>query len=128
MSKGKLDWAAIRQQLNQQGGGKAFWRSLEELAQDEAFFQLLQPEFPRQMMTGTFSTNRRMFLKLMGASLVMAGLTGCNFDKPDEPIVPYVNSRRILFRVSRSFLPRRCPFKAMGWARWWKIIWDAPPK
>lgn len=74
MSKGKLDWAALRQQLSQHGDGKPFWRSLEELAQDEAFLQLLQPEFPRQMMTGAFSTNRRTFLKLMGASLVHLGI------------------------------------------------------
>lgn len=114
MSKGKLDWAAIRQQLSQQGDGKSFWRSLEELAQDEAFLQLLQPEFPRQMMTGTFSTNRRMFLKLMGASLVMAGLTGCTFDEPDEPIVPYVTQPEEIVQGKSLFFATAMPFQGYG--------------
>jgi len=114
MSNGKLDWAAIRQQLSQQGGGKPFWRSLEELAQDEAFLQLLQPEFPRQMMTGTFSTNRRMFLKLMGASLVMAGLTGCTFDQPDEPIVPYVTQPEEIVQGKSLFFATAMPFQGYG--------------
>lgn len=53
MSQPKLDWDAIRQQLSQRGG-KAFWRSLEEVAQGEEFYAFLQHEFPRELMSGTF--------------------------------------------------------------------------
>ncbi|MEZ4728550.1 MAG: TAT-variant-translocated molybdopterin oxidoreductase [Caldilineaceae bacterium] len=114
MNQQKLDWAALRQQLSRQQGGKAFWRSLEELAKGEEFLDLLQHEFPRQMMTGTFSTNRRTFLKLMGAALVMAGLTGCNFEEPDDPIVPYVTQPEEIVQGKPLFFASAMPFQGYG--------------
>ncbi|MDQ6788205.1 MAG: 4Fe-4S dicluster domain-containing protein [Acidobacteriota bacterium] len=36
------------------------------------------------------SLNRREFLRLMGASLALTGLAGCNLQQPVEEIVPYV--------------------------------------
>jgi len=114
MSQQKLDWTAIRRQLSQQQGGKAFWRSLEELARGEEFLDLLQHEFPRQMMTGTFSTNRRTFLKLMGAALVMAGLTGCNFEEPADPIVPYVTQPEEIVQGKPLFFASAMPFQGYG--------------
>ncbi len=114
MSDQKLDWGVIRQKLSQQQGGKTFWRSLEELANGEEFLDLLQHEFPRQMMTGTFSTNRRTFLKLMGAALVMAGLTGCRFDEPDDPIVPYVTQPEEIVQGKPLFFASAMPFRGYG--------------
>lgn len=110
----KLDWSAIRQTLREQQGSKAFWRSLEELAQGEEFRELLHQEFPRQMMTGTFSTNRRTFLKLMGAALVMAGLTGCNFNEPEEQIVPYVTQPEEIVQGKPLFFASAMPFRGYG--------------
>ena len=34
---------------------------------------------------------RRQFLKLMGASLLLGGLTGCGGDRKSEHALPYVN-------------------------------------
>src|ERR1700748_161107 len=42
-----LDLAAVRAKL-QAKTGKQYWRSLEELAEDPHFEELLQREFPRQ--------------------------------------------------------------------------------
>src|SRR5499427_10378863 len=42
-----LDLAAVRAKL-QSKGGKQYWRTLEELAGDPSFEELLQREFPRQ--------------------------------------------------------------------------------
>ncbi|MCU1383082.1 MAG: 4Fe-4S ferredoxin, iron-sulfur binding domain protein [Acidobacteria bacterium] len=66
-----------------------FWRSLEERAGDPAFQELLYNEFPSQIEAITDPVARRTFLKLMGASLALAGVTACT-KQPAEKIVPYV--------------------------------------
>ena len=69
--------------------GPEFWRSLDELADTDGFQDLLHREFPRQAGEWHDEVSRRGFLKLMSASLALAGLTGC-VKMPIESIVPYV--------------------------------------
>ena len=70
--------------------GKEYWRSLEELAERPEFGEMLHREFPRQAAEWDESVDRRSFLKLMGASLALAGLTtSCSY-QPPEVAVPYV--------------------------------------
>jgi molybdopterin-containing oxidoreductase family iron-sulfur binding subunit len=69
--------------------GPEYWRSLEELAGSEEFKQALHREFPKGASEWVDSVSRRGFLKVMGASLGLAGMTGC-VRLPLEPIVPYV--------------------------------------
>src|SRR5919112_1150383 len=70
--------------------GKKYWRSIEELADTPEFREFVAREFPQQAEGWNDPIERRTFLKLMGASLALAGLTGCVF-QPPEKIVPYVN-------------------------------------
>jgi molybdopterin-containing oxidoreductase family iron-sulfur binding subunit len=82
-----LDLAAMRRRLAGKTG-KTYWRSLSELAESEDFEQLVRQEFPRQ--AGLLdSLNRRDFLKVLGASLALAGLTAC-VPQETEKIVAYV--------------------------------------
>jgi MoCo/4Fe-4S cofactor protein with predicted Tat translocation signal len=83
----RLDLAEVREKLRQQRGPEV-WRSLEELAETPELEEFLHREFPRQAseMDGV---SRRGFLQLAGASLALAGLTGCT-KQPPEGIVPYV--------------------------------------
>ncbi|HEU5101560.1 MAG TPA: TAT-variant-translocated molybdopterin oxidoreductase [Roseiflexaceae bacterium] len=90
MSKEPLNLAALRAQLAGRRG-KEYWRSLEELAETADFQDLLRHEFPQGADIWEASLSRRGFLKVMGASLAMAGLTGCSLTSPQEKIVPYVN-------------------------------------
>ncbi|MFN7981224.1 MAG: TAT-variant-translocated molybdopterin oxidoreductase [Vicinamibacterales bacterium] len=69
--------------------GQAFWRTLDELADDPSFVERLHNEFPSEVEAITDPTTRRSFLKLMGASLALAGVTACT-TQPEEAIVPYV--------------------------------------
>src|SRR5437899_356724 len=72
-----LDLAAVRAQLRAKTG-KQYWRTLEELSGDPSFQELLHREFPRQAPSEwDDSVDRRDFLKLMAASLALAGLSGC---------------------------------------------------
>ena len=69
--------------------GKEYWRSLEELSRSDVFDDFMHQEFPQQAVALDKGVDRRNFLKLMGASVAMAGLAACR--QPNETIVPYVN-------------------------------------
>jgi molybdopterin-containing oxidoreductase family iron-sulfur binding subunit len=69
--------------------GKRYWRSLEELADSPVFEEFVQREFPQAAEEWNDPVERRTFLKLMGASLALAGVSGCVI-QPPEKIVPYV--------------------------------------
>src|SRR6516164_1676142 len=84
----KLDRAAVEQQLAATKGPE-YWRSLEELAGSPEFQDMLHREFPKGASEWLDSVSRRGFLQLMGASLAMAGMTGCT-KLPLQEIVPYV--------------------------------------
>ncbi|MBI3644848.1 MAG: TAT-variant-translocated molybdopterin oxidoreductase [Acidobacteriales bacterium] len=87
--KGKqLDLATVKAQIEQTTGPE-YWRSLEELAGREEFQEMLHREFPKGASEWLDSFSRRGFLKTMGASLALAGLTGCT-RMPVTEIVPYV--------------------------------------
>jgi molybdopterin-containing oxidoreductase family iron-sulfur binding subunit len=75
--------------LNPRSSGKQYWRSLEELAESEEFEELLHREFPSGATEWNDPVGRRRFLKLMGASFALAGLTACT-RQPTEYIAPYV--------------------------------------
>src|SRR5439155_7350547 len=86
--KNKLDLETARSHLAETQGPE-YWRSLEELAGSPEFQEMLHREFPKGASEWLDSVSRRGFLKLMGASLAMAGMTACT-KQPLEPIVPYV--------------------------------------
>jgi molybdopterin-containing oxidoreductase family iron-sulfur binding subunit len=91
--KGQLDLASVRSEIERADAatqsGPEYWRSLEELAGSEDFQNALHREFPKGASEWIDSVSRRGFLKVMGASLGLAGMTGC-VKLPFEPIVPYV--------------------------------------
>ncbi len=88
----KLDLAAVRARLDG-ARGRDYWRSLDDLASTPEFKDLMEREFPQQAIGWSEEENsaegRRNFLKLMGASLALAGLTACT-RQPTEHIMPYV--------------------------------------
>jgi molybdopterin-containing oxidoreductase family iron-sulfur binding subunit len=68
--------------------GQRYWRSLAELAETPEFLDYLNAEWPRLARLWDSSVDRRSILRLMGASLVLAGLSGC--DEAPDKIIPYV--------------------------------------
>jgi MoCo/4Fe-4S cofactor protein with predicted Tat translocation signal len=91
-----INFALMRQYiLDQQDAageiteGKKYWRSLEELADSPVLREFVQREYPQHAEQWNDAVERRTFLKLMGASLALAGLSGCVY-QPPEKIVPYV--------------------------------------
>jgi MoCo/4Fe-4S cofactor protein with predicted Tat translocation signal len=104
--KGKLDLDSLRDRINEanERAGPEYWRSLEELAGSPAFQEALHREFPKGASEWVDSVSRRGFLKVMGASMALAGMTGC-VRLPLEPIVPYV-------RQPEDVIPGRPQFYA----------------
>jgi len=84
----QLDLATAKAQIEETTGPE-YWRSLEELAGSEEFQEMLHREFPKGASEWLDGLSRRGFLKTMGASLALAGLTGCT-RMPITEIVPYV--------------------------------------
>jgi molybdopterin-containing oxidoreductase family iron-sulfur binding subunit len=86
-----INFALMRDRvLANQDGGKQYWRSLEELADTPEFREFVEREYPHQAEEWNDPVSRRSFIKLMGASLALAGLSSCVY-QPPEKIVPYVN-------------------------------------
>ena len=109
--KGKLNLDSIRERIDAaiahdaaEKTGPEYWRSLEELAGSPAFQEALHREFPKGASEWVDSVSRRGFLKVMGASMALAGMTGC-VRLPLEPIVPYV-------RQPEDVIPGRPQFYA----------------
>jgi molybdopterin-containing oxidoreductase family iron-sulfur binding subunit len=75
-------------QVQVDAGGPRFWKSLEEWSHSPDFLPYLHREFPEYASEWDNAISRRRFLKLMAASLALAGLTACS-RQPQEKIVPY---------------------------------------
>jgi molybdopterin-containing oxidoreductase family iron-sulfur binding subunit len=82
------NFALLRERLLQTRG-KEYWRNLEELADSGEFEELVKREYPHAAEEWDDSVNRRTFIKLMGASMALAGLSACAY-QPTETIVPFV--------------------------------------
>ena len=83
-----MDFTAIRSRLAS-SEGRLYWRSVGELADTPEFREYLHREFPEQASEWNDPKGRRDFLKLMSASLALAGVGACT-KQPPESIVPYV--------------------------------------
>ena len=106
----KMTLEGVREKLKGQTG-RRFWKNLDELAATPEFNELMAEEFPRQAMQGEWvdAVSRRGFLKVMGASLALAGLAGCT-KQPDEPIYPYIRQPEDLVLGRPMYFATAHPF------------------
>src|ERR1700733_6006429 len=109
----KMELAEAQDKLARSKSGPQYWRSLEELAQSDGFIERLHREFPRQASYLPEGTSRRDFLKLMSASMALAGLSAC-VKQPLEPIIPYVRQPNEIVLGNPLFFASAMPFGAYG--------------
>ncbi len=69
---------------------KKYWKSIEEVKSPRTFKELAKNEFSEGYMDTSNTVSRKKFLKIMGASIALATLSGCR--KPVQKIIPYVNA------------------------------------
>jgi molybdopterin-containing oxidoreductase family iron-sulfur binding subunit len=89
--------------------GKKYWRSIDELADTAEFQAAVEKEFPSSAQEWVDPVSRRGFMKLMGASMALAGLAGCT-KQPDEPIYPYVKAPEDLILGKPMYFATAHPF------------------
>jgi MoCo/4Fe-4S cofactor protein with predicted Tat translocation signal len=90
-----------------------YWRSLGELADTPEFREYLHREFPEQASEWNDPKGRRQFLKLMSASLALAGVGACT-KQPTEEIVPYVRQPEDLVPGRPLFFASAIPFSGVA--------------
>ena len=64
-----------------------YWKSLNELAKNEEYQKYVEREFPENATELTDGFSRKSFLKVMGASIALAGFAACR--RPVQKILPY---------------------------------------
>ncbi|MGA7317559.1 MAG: TAT-variant-translocated molybdopterin oxidoreductase, partial [Silvibacterium sp.] len=106
--RAKLTLAEVRAKLAGQTG-KRYWRSIDELAGTPEFEAALSQEFPQHSSEWIDPVSRRGFMKMMGASMALAGLAGCT-KQPDEPIFPYVKAPEDLILGKPVYFATAFPF------------------
>ena len=104
----RMTLAEVRRQLEGKKG-KRYWRSIDELANTPEFESAVAKEFPDAAQEWVDPVSRRGFLKLMSASLALAGLAGCT-KQPDEPIYPYVKQPEDLILGKSNYFATAFPF------------------
>jgi MoCo/4Fe-4S cofactor protein with predicted Tat translocation signal len=106
-AKPGITLAAARAELGAESGSG--WQGLERAAADPGFARRMEQEFPAHASEWVDPVSRRGFMKLMGASLAMAGLAGCT-KQPDEPIYPYVKAPEDLILGKPNYFATAMPF------------------
>jgi molybdopterin-containing oxidoreductase family iron-sulfur binding subunit len=107
-SAAPMSLAQVRQDLKGVKG-KKYWRSIDELADTAEFQAAVEREFPSSAQEWVDPVSRRGFLKLMSASMALAGLAGCT-KQPDEPIYPYVKAPEDLVLGKPMYFATAHPF------------------
>ena len=93
--------------------GQQYWRSLEAISETPEFKDFLHREFPQNASEWLDPVGRRGFLKLMSASLALAGVSACT-RQPNEELVPYVRQPEELVPGKPLFYATAMPFAGSG--------------
>src|SRR5215216_5617401 len=93
--------------------GREYWRSLEALSGTPEFKEFLHREFPQNASEWLDPVGRRGFLKLMSASLALAGVSACT-RQPAEELVPYVRQPEELVPGKPLFYATAMPMNGAG--------------
>ncbi|TYP92675.1 quinol:cytochrome c oxidoreductase iron-sulfur protein precursor [Fodinibius salinus] len=64
-----------------------YWKSLGELAKNDEYQKYVEREFPENATELNDEVSRRSFLRVMGASIALAGFAACR--RPVQKIMPY---------------------------------------
>jgi len=89
------------------------WRSLDELAESDAFRERVRREFPAAADVWLDGVSRRGFLQLAGATLALAGVTGCT-RRPLETIVPYAATPEHRVQGEPQWFATAIPYRGFG--------------
>ena len=87
---------------------QTYWRSLNELANNEEYRKFVDREFPEDASELKDGYSRRNFLQIMGASIALAGFAACR--KPVQKIVPQTRMPEYTVAGKQVFYATSIPF------------------
>jgi len=91
---------------------RTYWRSLAELDQSPESRAFLEREFPEGASELPEGITRRDMITLLGASMSIAGLAGCDIiRRPVENIVPYVSAPEDIIPGIPRYYATTMPFR-----------------
>jgi molybdopterin-containing oxidoreductase family iron-sulfur binding subunit len=94
------------------GDGSRLWRSWGDLRGDEHVEELRQQEFVPGASEPPTTSSRRTFMKIMGASMAMAGLAACR--RPEEKILPYARKPEEQIPGVSRYYATAMPFRGVA--------------
>jgi len=86
-----------------------YWKSLNELAQNKEYENFVEREFPENATELTDGVSRKGFLRVMGASIALAGFAACR--RPVQKILPYSNQPEDIVPGIPLFYATAMPFQ-----------------
>ena len=86
-----------------------YWRSLNQLAHNKEYRDYLEREFPENVTELTDQVSRRGFLRVMGASIALAGFAACR--RPVQKIIPYNKSPEEVVEGQPNYYATAMPFQ-----------------
>jgi MoCo/4Fe-4S cofactor protein with predicted Tat translocation signal len=89
---------------------RTYWRSLAQIEDRPEFRDALEREFPEGASELPEGVTRRDMMMLVGASLSLAGLSGC-MRRPVEEIVPFVNAPEEIVPGIPRYYATTMPFR-----------------
>src|SRR6056297_697679 len=95
--------------MSDQSQQTTYWKSLNELAQNEEYKKFEEREFPENATELTDQVSRRSFLRVMGASIALAGFAACR--KPVQKILPYTEQPEDLVLGKPLYYATSMPFQ-----------------
>jgi len=95
--------------MSDQSNQTTFWKSLNELAKNKEYEKYAVREFPENATEMTDQVSRRSFLRVMGASIALAGFASCR--KPVQKILPYSKQPEDLVLGEPDFYATSMPFQ-----------------
>ncbi|MDZ7690113.1 MAG: TAT-variant-translocated molybdopterin oxidoreductase [Balneolaceae bacterium] len=86
-----------------------YWKSLNELAKNEEYEKFVEREFPEDATELNDKVSRRSFLRVMGASIALAGFASCR--RPVQKILPYSNQPEEVIPGEPLYYASAMPFQ-----------------
>ncbi|PKD44207.1 TAT-variant-translocated molybdopterin oxidoreductase [Rhodohalobacter barkolensis] len=95
--------------MSDQSNQTTFWKSLNELAKNEEYKKYTEREFPENATEMTDQVSRRSFLRVMGASIALAGFASCR--KPVQKILPFSKQPEDVVLGEPNYYATSMPFQ-----------------
>lgn len=86
-----------------------YWKSLNELAHNEEYERFVEREFPKDATELKDGFSRRTFLRMMGASIALAGFAACR--RPVQKILPYSKQPEDIIPGVPNYYASAMPFQ-----------------